>query len=129
MSAAARTDLRAQYQAFASQLKELNAQLGKLKAELEKLLASDHGPGGIPAEQLEQFSTRLEEEDDVELVSMLLALRKLFERGLTGRRLELAQFETVALIVALQRFAPEPFERALSRTLDELAVDEEWRAD
>jgi len=57
-------------------------------------------------------------------------LHKLSERGgLRSRRLKLAQFEAVALTVVLRRFAPEPFARALSRTLDELAVDEEWATD
>jgi len=53
-------------------------QLRELKAELEELLASDDRPSEIPAKQLEQFSTRLEEEDDVELVGMLLDLHKLY---------------------------------------------------
>lgn len=77
-------------------------------------------------ETREEIYDRLLALDDDDLVAMLMGLQKIVQARARGHLRELADRETIFVGVALARFAPESFERALGEYLDEQALAEEW---
>src|SRR5690348_3451078 len=91
---------------FAERQMRLEAELVEVRHQLDNL---DEGREPMSDDEREGLFERLDECPDGQLVWMLLTAHKLVEQNTLGRTRNTAEMETVLLVKALQRFAPEAF--------------------
>jgi hypothetical protein len=92
--------------------------LGGIEERLRSLAAQMRATAtqeDLPEDEKDQLRGHLWDLEETDLVYAVLGLHKIIESQQHGRLYEMARMQTIGLMVAFARFAPEPFREAVER--------------
>jgi hypothetical protein len=93
------------------ELRDVQRGLEEVESKLREAAVQED----LPEDEKDRLRGRLFETDEAKLIYVVLGLHKLIENEQHGRVYEWARIQTIALMVAFARFAPEAFGEALER--------------
>jgi hypothetical protein len=104
-----RAERKASVATIVDELRDVQRGLEEVASKLREAAVQED----LPDDEKDKLRGRLFETDPAKLIYVVLGLNKLIEHEQCGRVYEWARIQTIALMVAFARFAPEAFGEAL----------------